>query len=218
MSRYLFGLIFCIVLLLLSCKKENKPAPISKMYMVEYGFDFPEPPATEWIFYVHGISEIDPMYNVVTTQRGATRSHYRSHIFTLGDSIRQKISDIIDSYPRDTSFVFSGGEDTRMYGGYYFFLWIERQDNSRNLIDLYMPRNLPADMKYVYDRLYGDYKYGKLGYIIKNEDSLTHYLSQFETCLPEGHISRPPAIKWDTGFTFIPPTDDGEDDEIEYDE
>ncbi|MBB4037617.1 hypothetical protein GGR21_003537 [Dysgonomonas hofstadii] len=219
MKNVIFSLPIILLLAYNACKKENHPAPVSKMYLVEYGFDFPEPPATDWIFYVHGISEIDSMYNVKTIQREKFRGAYRSHRFTLADTTRQNIKDILDKYPQDTSFVFSGNGDPILYGGYYFFLWVERKDNSHNLIDLYMPRNLPEDLKYVYDRLFGDYKDKKLGYLINNEDSLNRYFSRFETYLPENHIARPPVIKWDNMPSFIPPTIDGDDDEVsdEYD-
>lgn len=202
---------------IISCKQEEKFSPISKIYVVEYGFDFPEPPATEFIFYVHGISEIDSLYNIKTTRCGSSRGSYYTDTFTLDDSVRTRISGIIDKYPRDTTFIYSGEEDTREYGGYYYFLWVERKDNGRNLIDLYIPRNIPSELKYVYHRLYEDYKSQKTGIKVNNTDSLWQSLSRFEKCLPPNHISKPPAIEWETMPVFIPPQieDDEEGDEYE---
>ena len=210
---HIISLVFFI--LLLSCKKEEEQAPIKKMYVVEYGFDFPEPPATEWVFYVHGISEIDSMYNIQTTRCGASRGDYYSDSFTLDDSIRTKISGIIDKYPRDTTFIFSREEDAREYGGYYYFIWVERSDNARNLIDLYIPRNIPSELKYVYKSLYENYKLKKSGKPIVNTDSLLQSLSRFEKCLPKDHISKPPAMAWDNTPEFTIPD---QDEEEEYEE
>jgi len=213
-KSYIFSLLFFV--LLTSCKKEKKQAPIKKIYVVEYGFDCPEPPATEWVFYVHGISEVDSMYNIVTTRCGASRGDYYSDTFTLADSTRTKISGIIDKYPRDTTFIFSWEEDPREYGGYYYFIWVERSDNARNLIDLYIPRNIPSELKYVYRSLYENHKLKKSGSIIINTDSLQNSLSRFEKYLPKDHISKPPAISWDNMPVFtIPDSEDTEEEEYE---
>ncbi|MFV0539339.1 MAG: hypothetical protein ACK5M3_18525 [Dysgonomonas sp.] len=206
---------------ILSCNENNNPqqAGIKRMYLVEYIFDVPEPPETKFTFYVNGLSEIDPFYNVVTTQRSRWRGDYHSTAFTLADSVRNRISGILDKYPRDTAFYNLNNEvTTRLYGGFYYFLWVERNDNSRILLDMYIPDDLPEDMQYVYRKVFEDYKGRKTGYVVTDVDSLQQYFSRFEKCLPENHISKPPAIIWDRNSGFQAPeitntesSDDSED-------
>lgn len=197
--------IFIITILsLFSCSEKKPVATIDKIYLIEYNFHAPEPPETDWLFYVNGITEADHFYNMKVTRRMPYRGDYFSSVSVPGDSIRYKLSKIFDKYQQDTAFVSS----QNTYGGNYYFLWIEKSDMDRIFIDLHKLEELPEDIRYVYENLYGSFQDKRTGYKITDTDSLQQYCTRFEKCLPGKHISRPPAIILDKNLTGIPTADE----------
>ncbi|WP_029902956.1 hypothetical protein [Prevotella sp. 10(H)] len=202
--------------LFIACKKEKiKELPVNKMYLVEYRFNHPTPPETEWKFYVNGISEIDKLCNIKTTRYNPRTEKYHSLMFTLSDSIKNRISGIIKQYPRDTSFVFRGNEehDINKYKGYYYFIWAERDYNKPLLIDLYLPDRLTDEWKFVAKNVYENYSDGYTGLKINDTKSFRQYVSRFERSLPDGHITRPPAVRWTEQNSVVYDNEESEEEE-----
>ena len=140
--------ILCLIFSFYSCSKQNKIRELAceKVYIVEWNWTFSEKD-DETMFRVAGFSELDKHFNLRFAYRaGDDCEHYYTSNILISDSLKNKISDIIDKYQTDTTCCYTGNGCSRII----IFL-----KNDNEFIRIYFePKFLPQDLLFLYNLLY----------------------------------------------------------------
>ena len=191
-------LIFLLCAVFIFYSHENRELPCEKVYVVEYKWSMPEDGEDyKWMFRVARFSELSKDFNLHCAYQSAYDLYYTSDIFIV-DSLKDKISDIINEYPTDTAFLYKGEPGSRIYDGNgYIFIF---QKNDDEFIRIYFePKFLPQDLLFIYNCLYENRK---------NEVRKNQYIelfTTFEKIIMSGkEIVPPPPILKET-IQFTPP-------------
>ena len=167
-------LLLCLIFSFYSCNKQNKnrELPCEKVYIVECNWTFSEEDY-KIIFRVVGFSELDKSFNLRFAYRtGYDYDHYYTSNISLTDSFKNKISDIINDYQTDTTFLYQG--NGRIYDDNSYLFIFQKNDNELTRI-YFEPQFLPQDLLFLYNYLYenrqkqvGKNQYAELFTIFEN--------------------------------------------------
>jgi hypothetical protein len=191
---------FSIVLFLLfvSCGKQDESLklPIEKLYIVEFRFSLPDEDY-ESSFRVVGFSELDKDFHLKNTFQSAPNYYSTSNVI-LDDSLKNKVSDIINHYPTDTTFFYPGNTEDRMYCGNSYMFVFQKNDSSHIQIYFY-PEFLPGDLSFLYACLYEN------GHRFEQRAKYTELFDKFENIIrTDSNIVPPPPLLKET-IQFTPP-------------
>jgi len=181
--------LFCIVFASHSCKAqdENKELSCEKVYVVECKWIFSEENA-KTIFRIVGFSELDKSFNLHCAYQSTDDQYYTSNILIV-DSLRDKISDIINEYPTDV-FLYHGRIDNR---NLHIFIF---QKNDDEFIRIYFnPEVLPQDLLFLYTYLYESRKNQV------KESQYTELFTTLEKIIMKDVFPPPPMLKETIQFT-----------------
>ena len=145
-----------ILFALYSCNKqksETEKLTIDKLYIFAYTYSLAEEYPK---FYVGGFSELDKDFNV----KYARRPFYNSDYFynsedIVPDNLRNKISSILLKYQTDTTFLYQGDSNNRIYDG-PAYRFIIQKNNQKDITIKFDPKFLPEDLQFIYAYLYGN--------------------------------------------------------------
>lgn len=178
-----------LLLFLISCRKQTE-LPVEKIYLVEYRHGLPEGANIPWQFRVAGITEVGKDFVLNTIRLREDGVYYMDKV-VLADSIKERLSAIIKTFPNDTSF-YVKNDEFRIYDGGYYFIRIDKGNDSIQFIDLHITREINDDrIKFLYDYLYGNYEERILKTKIFNRDSLENEFKIIEKWLPDSLIPKP---------------------------
>jgi len=179
--------LLCVVFAFYSCQEQKKirELPCEKAYILEWNWQIPDDEKKyNLMLHVVGFSELNKDFNLHLMHQ----SYYAFDTLII-DSLKDKISDIINEYPTDTAFCYKGG--SRIYdGNYYSFIF---QKNDSNFIRIYFePKFLPQDLLFLYNYLYESRK----NQVLKDQN--IELFSKFEKMIMNGKGIQPTV-------TFTPP-------------
>jgi hypothetical protein len=124
----IFIFLSLIFLSLYSCKQQNKPIELSvdRMYIVEWRWSISEKNYQPF-FKMIGFSELTKNFKLKCAIQ-ASPTEYRISNILIEDSLKSRISEIIEKYPSDTTFCYQGGYD-RMYDGNSYAFIFQKKDS-----------------------------------------------------------------------------------------
>ena len=187
-------LLLCFLFSFYSCKRQNtfRELPCEKVSIVEWRFSEED---YKFLFFVVGFSELDKNFNLHFAYRATYDQYYSSNIL-IADTLQNKISSIIDKYPRDTTFLYNGRG--RIYDGNSYIFIFQKNDN--NLTKIYFePRFLPQDLLFLYNILYEN----KQDMVWKSQ--YTELFKTFENIIMRGNVISLPPPELKTTIQFTPP-------------
>jgi hypothetical protein len=116
--------------------------------MVEYSFRLNN---YKLEFFVAGFSELDRKFNLHIYQSSPFFYCYPDSEIT--DSLKNKISNVVEKYPADTTFLYTG--NSRIYDGNSYIFIFEKNDSVKTRI-YFEPKYLPEDLLFLYQCIYAD--------------------------------------------------------------
>jgi hypothetical protein len=151
--KNLFFILCGVLFVFYSCNRQNKikELPCEKIYTVEWNWTLSEED-NNFYFRVPGFSELDKKLNLHTAYQSID-SLYGTFNSIIADSLKDKILNIIDKYPTDTTFLYKG--KGRIYDGNYYIFIFQKNDTSFTRI-YFLPEFLPQDLLFLYNHLYTD--------------------------------------------------------------
>jgi hypothetical protein len=180
-----------------SCKRPESiaPFPAEKLYILEYNYSAEWGEKPFYKFNVIGFCELDKNFNVQYAKRPYYDSNsYFTLTYTIPDSLKNKISEIIQRYPSDTIFRYQGRhKDELSHENWQCF--IIQKDAHKKITIKFSEKYLPEDLKFIFNQLYKN---------TLNDTPKSHFtklfdkLNQFKA---DSTIFPPPAIKSTIQFT-----------------
>jgi len=149
--------LLCLLFSFYSCNRQdkNRELPCERLYIVEFNWicpeEFEEFEENESLFRVVGFSELDKSFNLHYVHRATSSydQYYTSNIL-IADSLKDKISSIINEYQTDTTFLYNG---RGFYDGYPNIIIFQKNNNDFTRI-FFHPEFLPQDLLFLYNILY----------------------------------------------------------------
>jgi hypothetical protein len=119
------------------------------MYIVEYNWTWEYDDYTPMLRII-GFCELNKNYNMQSAFQ-TSLNHYCTSNVEIEDSLKNKISNIIEKYPTDTCFLYTG--HTRVYDGNKYIFIFQQDENIQTKI-YFEPKFLPKDLLFLYQSLY----------------------------------------------------------------
>jgi len=195
--------------LLSSCQKKNATLlPAQEVYLIAFHYDFLRDIENDTIdrFRVAGLSHIDKHFvmNIVSPKN--YKGDYLYSTVTFSDSIKVKLSQVINKYGNDS--IFELEEDYALiYDGptYLFLIKKEGKDDYIRLSGI--PHTFPEDLNFLREQIGSDYIFSAVEKLVTNQDSLKQEIKKIEKEALRCLIFRefPSPLPEDSTIKFIPP-------------
>jgi len=197
--------------LLASCQKKKEILlPAEEIYMIAFNYDFLNAIDTNNHFNVKTISHINNQFMMNIFSRNSYKGDYYHTSQTFADSIKIKLSEIINFYDNDS--IFELEEDYALiYDGptYLFLIKKESKDDYIRLSGI--PHTFPDDLNFFRSQI-GSNPISCIEKLANNQDSLKQEIRKFEKYALDALIFKEFAIPPpNPSIKFIPPIIDNDE-------
>ena len=192
MNMKKLSFILLIIVVFFSCQNKGKHIilPVEKVYFVSFWTDYDLYDGKYNInFHVNFFRELDSNFVLKFYEKSPRGNYYYTEKNILEDSIKQKISNIIQNYPNDTSFIYERAYERTVCCD---VLLIFQKNDSVNTCVITDGFDLPEDLSFLCN-IINEYSIDYMNSVIINVEEFKSLFEKFETiALSQKFLYMPP--------------------------